>query len=404
MAADRHNNGLAEGEQTAFALSTPQKSLTDAERLDWLRLIRSDNVGPITFSKLMARFGSAGKSLDALPDLSARGGRKRALIAFSKQDAEQEMQAVQKLGARMIAKCEPDYPYMLAQLEDAPPVITVLGNTARLQDKCFGVVGTRNASINGRKMAENIVRRVGEEDYMIVSGLARGIDTCVHQASLEQGTIAVVAGGVDVIYPKENTDLYQQIQENGFIIAESPLGTQPQARHFPKRNRIISGLSLGTLVVEANLKSGSLITARMTLEQNRELFAVPGSPLDPRAKGTNKLIKDGTAHLVTHAEDVLDVLNTLRLRPLAEPSNDFDMSGHQNTVLPDTDVQDSAALRTEIYSLLDMTPVHIDELIRALGAPIPDVLSVILEMELAGHLERHPGNKVNLIDCDSLNN
>ena len=405
MAAESNilNNifGFGEDEQALFTLPPiPQKTLTDVERLDWLRLSRSLNVGPITFTRLIAKFGSVQNSLEALSTLSSKGGRKK-YKTFSLEDAEQEIEDISKIGARLIARCEPDYPQMLTEIEDAPPVITVLGNTSALQNKSFAIVGTRNASINGRKMAQNIAKHVGEEGYMIASGLARGIDTCVHEASLETGTIAVVAGGVDVVYPKENERLYHEIQENGVIVAESPFGTQPQARHFPKRNRIISGISLGTLVVEASLKSGSLITARMTLEQNRELFAVPGSPMDPRSKGANKLLKDGSAHLVTHAEDILDVLNTLRLTPLAEPASDFDMSGYE-TSLQDASEDDTDALRENICTLLDTTPVHVDELIRMSNASVADVLSVLLELELAGRLERHPGNKVNLIEDDSL--
>ncbi len=373
--------------------------LSDKEKFNWLRLIRTENVGPITFSKLLVRFGSAGKALEALPSLSANGGRKNPLVACEESIVIEELNNIEKYGARLIAKCEPDYPYLLKQLEDAPPMITVLGNVDLLQEKCCAIVGTRNASINGRKMAQMMAKSLGLDGYNIVSGLARGIDTCAHQASVETGTIAVVAGGIDVVYPKENEALYAAIAEKGAIVAESPFGTQPQARHFPKRNRIISGLSLGCLVVEANLKSGSLITARMTLEQNRELFCVPGSPLDPRAKGTNKLLQENSAHLVVDTQDVLNILNSLRVSPLFESTDEFDMSdfGSLSPVIDVVEKDDVEQLREEICMHLDTTPVHVDELIRSCKAPIPQILSILLELELAGRLERHTGNKVNLI-------
>ncbi len=407
MAKNKHSFGLAEDDGTQNGFSFPSASsdtqpFSGEERLARLRLARTENIGPITFTKLLSRYGSAARALEALPHLSARGGRKKPLVALTIEKAQEEIAAIEKAGAKLIVKGEEGYPALLAQTEDAPPVLTVCGNLNALAQKSFAVVGTRNASINGRKMAQDIAARIGAAGYYIVSGMARGIDSCAHQAALESGTIAVLAGGVDVIYPKENTELYHKILENsGAVIAENPPGTQPQARHFPRRNRIISGLSLGTLVVEASLRSGSLITARLTLEQNRELFCIPGSPMDPRAKGTNKMLKDSAAHLVTDAADILDVLNTLRTLPLSETEDGFDMSGFDGT-LPDLPEDTAENLRDAILAQLDAAPVHVDELLRALDAPVPEVLSALLELELAGRVERHPGNRVNLIDYDSL--
>ncbi len=399
------NIGFKETEQQDLFMSgnaNSSKKLSDKEKLNWLRLIRTENIGPITFDKLIARFGSAESALQALPEMAAKGGRKKPLLAAPIEEIEKEIELTEKYGAKIIAKCEDEYPYLLKQIEDAPPVITVLGRVDIFNDKALAIVGTRNASINGRKMATNIAKYVGEAGYKIVSGLARGIDTCVHEASITTGTIAVIAGGIDVIYPKENEKLYAKIAAEGVIVAESPFSTQPQARHFPKRNRIISGISLGCLVVEASIKSGSLITARMALEQNRELFAIPGSPLDPRASGTNKLLQENSAHLVVHANDVVNVLNSLRLHPIAEQTAEFDMTGCNvgaslNLINNVEDAIEQEEAIDRIMSQLTTTPVHVDEIIRSCDLPIALVLSSILELEIAGRLERHSGNRVNLI-------
>ncbi len=295
------------------------QSLSDKERLAWLRLIRTENVGPITFNRLLERFGSAERALAELPSLAKRGGKLEGVKIAAPGDAEKEIEKAAKYGARIIAKCEPDYPAFLEQVEDAPPVVTVIGHVSLFKKPALGVVGARNASLSGRRITEDFSAKTGAAGYAIVSGLARGIDSAAHKASLATGTVAVVAGGIDVIYPPENKDLYKEISEQGAVIAESPFGTEPIARHFPRRNRIISGMSLGVLVMEAAAKSGSLITARMALEQNREVFAVPGSPLDPRAEGTNGLIRDG-AHLATTADDIIQVLKSLRFQPMKDPS------------------------------------------------------------------------------------
>ena len=372
-----------------------KKSFSAKEKLAWLRLLRTENIGPITFYKLLERFGSAENALKAIPDLARRGGRMGGLKAFATDLAEKELAQVEKAGARLIARDEPEYPSLLEQIEDAPPLITVMGHSSILSKPSLAVVGARNASLPGQKIAGSFSRKVAATGYVIVSGLARGIDTAAHTASLDTGTIAIVAGGINVIYPRENEKLYRQISEQGAVIAESPFGTEPIARHFPRRNRLISGLSLGVLIVEAAMKSGSLITARMAVEQNREVFAVPGSPMDPRSEGANKLIQDG-AHIATSADDILRELESLRLRPMNDPPAD-PWKGAPNLFSQNLTKEPDEALRIKILEMLSPTPVQIDEVIRAAEAPTSEVLIVILELELAGRIERHPGNKVNLI-------
>ncbi len=288
-----------------------RRALTDEERLDWLQLIRSDNVGPVTFHALIAKFGKAKRALAALPELT-RGNRGKKAVRLAKRDtAERELAALTKHGARAIAACEPDYPEALAALPDAPPVITVHGRAELLHGPCIGMVGARNASANGRRFASQLAGELGSAGLTVVSGLARGIDTAAHEGSLASGTIACVAGGVDVVYPPENAALMARIAgEGGAVVAEQPFGLKPTARHFPYRNRVISGLSRAVVVVEAALQSGSLITARLAAEQGRDVLAVPGSPLDPRAAGSNGLIRDGAA-LVTCVADVLAALGPL---------------------------------------------------------------------------------------------
>ncbi len=272
--------------------------LTDPERRDWLRLTRTERVGPVTFHNLIARFGSAAMALDALPDMAKRGGGKSFVLADA-ADAARELDALAKLGGRMIASCEADYPHGLAALDAPPPLISVLGHPHLLKKEMVAIVGARNASALGRKFADILARDLGFAGLVVASGLARGIDAAAHEASLAVGTVAVVAGGVDVIWPPENEGLYARIREQGVILSDMPLSVAPKAKHFPRRNRLISGLARGVVVVEAAEKSGSLITAQCALEQGREIFAVPGSPLDPRARGSNRLIKDG-ATLTTY--------------------------------------------------------------------------------------------------------
>ncbi len=296
------------------------KQLTNIERRDWLRLWRTENVGPITFRQLMKRFGSAGAALNALPEMAQRGG-KRGFKSPPANVIEDEIARIEKMGGKIIAWCEAEYPEALVAIEDAPALITALGQPKFLHKRAIGIVGARNASLNGRKLAESLARDLGAAGIVIVSGMARGIDTSAHQMSVKTGSVAVLAGGADIVYPEENRALYERLLDEGCVISDQPLGCEPYAKLFPRRNRMISGLSLGVIVVEAALQSGSLITARMALEQGREVFAVPGSPLDPRCMGTNDLIRQG-AILVEKADDVLTHIHALpqrRLLGVGEP-------------------------------------------------------------------------------------
>ena len=367
-------------------------AISESERLQRLRLIRSENIGPITYYGVVERFGSAAAALAALPELARRGGRAKAVKVCPRADAEREIEALEAAGARLIARGEPDYPPMLAEIDAAPPLISMLGDAGILGRRAIAVVGSRNASLSGRRFARNISAELGAAGFVVVSGMARGIDTAAHRGALETGTVAVVAGGIDVIYPKENAGLYAEIAAGGAILSEVPPGVHPQARHFPRRNRLISGLALGVVVVEAGLHSGSLITARMALEQGREVFAVPGSPLDPRARGANHLIRQGAA-LTETAEDVFDVVDGGIERP-ADAASRLAVEPPPPSVPGDTEV-DSA--RRMIAESLSPTPVTVDEIIRTCQLSPAVVTTVLLEWELAGRLERHPGNKVSLI-------
>ena len=364
------------------------QNLSDGERRAWLRLARTQNVGPVTFAGLIARFGAASEALRELPRLARRGGGKPFEIP-DPDEAAREIEATAKIGGRIIASCEADFPPGLAALDPPPPVISLLGHAALLRREMIAIVGARNASALGRRLAANLSSDLSREGLVVVSGLARGIDAAAHEAALEGGTIAVVAGGVDNIYPPENAALYESIRARGAIISEMPLGQMPQARHFPRRNRLIAGLARGVIIVEAAERSGSLITANYALEQNREIFAVPGSPLDPRAKGANRLLRDG-ATLTESAEDVLAVL-----RPML--GHDFREPGRSPPApLPDSAMLEAEAdrIRTLVEEAIGPAPVEIDELIRLCAAPAAVVLTVILELELAGRLSRQPGNRV----------
>lgn len=363
-------------------------------------MLRTENVGPITFYRLLNRFHSATKALEALPHLAARGGRSKPLTPPPLSVVEKEYDALTKFGAKIICAAENDYPDALRSVEDAPPILTVLGNVKLLASPSVGIVGARNASLNGRKFAETLAQDLGRAGQIVVSGLARGIDTAAHQGSLKTGTIAVVAGGINIIYPPENAGLYQQIREQGAIVAESPFGQEPFAQSFPRRNRIISGLSRGVVVVEASLRSGSLITARMAAEQGRDVFAVPGHPLDPRATGTNTLIRDG-AILVREAMDVLSDLGKFSANGLrdidAYPYNPdeavFAESDNPGGTAHDL-IDLSGDLSSEILGHLSLTPVSIDDLIRACGGYTAAVSGNLLMMELAGQVQRLPGNRI----------
>ncbi|MBT3990308.1 MAG: DNA-protecting protein DprA [Rhodospirillaceae bacterium] len=367
------------------------RRLSAAEKCAWLRLIRSERVGPITFYKLLEQFGSVEAALTALPDLAKSGGAKRFRLC-SKADAEAELEKIEAAGASLIARGEPDYPPLLAHIEDAPPVLFIKGHPHLLKKKAIGMVGTRNASINGHRIAASFAKGFGEAGFLVSSGMARGIDTSSHEGALATGTVAVLAGGVDIVYPKENQNLYEQICETGVVISEMPVGTVPQARHFPRRNRIISGAARGIVVIEAAKRSGSLITARMALEQNREVFAVPGSPLDPRAKGTNELIRQG-AHLADSGEEIIQILNEQFMSPLTEPEP-FEIK-QQNKDQPNQ-VEITSAW-SDVQKILNTSPVSVDEIIRRCHMSPAVVSWILLEIELAGRLERHPGNQVSII-------
>jgi len=370
--------------------ATGKQQLSQKEKIARLQLIRTENVGPVTFRQLISRYKTALDALDALPGLARRGGRKKPLVAAKRSDILQEIDSLSAQGGQLIIYGDGLYPDALMATEDAPPVMMALGHPHLLEKRIFAMVGARNCSAVGVKLATGLARDLGQAGYVIASGMARGIDTAGHQGALESGTIAVLAGGADVIYPRENNRLYQAIRDSGLILSEMPLGTQPQARHFPRRNRIISGLALGLLVVEATHKSGSLITARLALEQGREVFAVPGSPLDPRAKGPNDMIRQG-AVLVENAHHILDVLQMMETRLISEPQYSLFDNINSATEIEEDQLDDA---RRGIRDKLSPTPTPVDELIRLTDFPPAVVQSVLLELELAGEISRYPGNRV----------
>ncbi len=370
------------------------RDLSEQERLAWLRLIRTENVGPMTFYMLVERFGSAVEALHALPELSQRGGRKKPLQAPPEGQIHKEYRALQKIGGDIVTVQDSTYPLALSAIDDAPPVLSVIGNASLLNHSCVAIVGARNASLNGRKIARKMAQDLGARGQIVVSGLARGIDTAAHEGALERGTIAVVAGGIDVVYPEENQGLYEQIAEKGLVVAESALGAKPFAASFPRRNRIVSGLSKGVVVVEATQRSGSLITARLAGEQGRDVYAVPGSPFDPRAAGPNHLIREG-ASLVRGADDVMEMVmnfsgNGLREPPTRAPS----FTVYEGGAAENTDEN----LRDIILAQLSFTPILVDELIRACHVTVSQAQSCLLEMELAGRVKRLPGNRIILLE------
>jgi len=358
--------------------------------IDVLRLIRSENVGPVTFFNLVRQFGGAKAALDAIPDLAARGGGRAPALCYSKQDAEREIEETEKLGARILRYGDEGYPPLLLSIYDPPPLLTVLGAPHLWKSRlCLAIVGARNASANGYQFAKKLASDAGAKGMMVISGLARGIDTAAHSGALATGTASVMASGIDHIYPPENRALYEAIAKQGAILTEQPFGMAPHARSFPGRNRIIAGMAHGTVVVEASLKSGSLITARFALDQDREVFAVPGSPLDPRCKGTNGLIKQG-AILCESIDDVTAALMHQEKLALSEQdSPEFEK--------PDTVRQNAGELaeaRKSVLAKLGYNAVAVDELV-AQCSLTPNILSLILlELELAGRLTRLPGHKV----------
>ncbi len=362
-----------------------ERPLSDIERRDWLRLSMSENVGPQTFRALMKRFGSAAGALAAIPELSRQGGLGRSPRLYGQDAANRDLANADRMGARFIGLAEPEFPALLREIDAAPPLICIKGDARHLKRSAVGIVGARNASAIGRKFARQLAADIGLMDHVIISGLARGIDTAAHEASIETGTIAVLAGGLDVIYPPENAALHEAIGERGILITEMMPGTVPRAEHFPRRNRIISGLSRALIVVEAAQRSGSLITARYANEQGREVFAVPGSPLDPRCEGCNRLIRDG-ATLLMSAADVLDVLNGTRL---PAQSSLFEPEPQALDTIRDSD-------RDLILELLSPSPIDTDDLIRESGLPSGVVAGFLLELALAGRVIRHPNGAVSL--------
>ena len=372
-----------------------RQALTEEERIGWLRLIRSENVGPVTFWHLLRHYGSAAAAIDALPELSRRGGRRNPVRIASIAAAETEIGAARKAGARLVAAQEPDYPWRLAMTEDAPPVIALRGEPALCNAPVIAIVGARNASSNGKRLARTIAQDLGAAGVVVASGLARGIDAAAHAGSLGTGTVAVVAGGIEVCYPPEHDGLMEDIASRGAILAEQPVGTKPQGRHFPRRNRIISGIAAGVVVVEAAARSGSLITARCAGEQGRDVFAVPGSPLDPRCKGANGLLRDG-AILTESADDILQSLHPGMRDAPARTAMSALSAPPPEPPQPVADLEIADARRS-LASFLSPAPTPVDDLVREFGDDAPAVAAALLELELAGKIERHPGNRVALV-------
>ena len=357
------------------------ESLSQAEAFARIRLLRSPNVGPVSYRHLLHRFGSAESALDALPDLVQRGSA--AYQPASEESIAAEVQAVRAAGARYLFHDSPDYPPLLGEVEGAPPILTCRGDASLAQKPCVAIVGARNASAAAVKLARTFAGELAEAGFVVVSGLARGIDGAAHEASISGGTIGVIASGIEIAYPPEHAELQEAIATQGLLLAEQPPGIEPLARHFPSRNRIIAGIAAGTLIVEAAPKSGSLITARLAGEAGREVMAVPGSPLDSRSQGCNQLIRDG-ATLVQRTEDVIELLTSFQGQPrsvLREAAIDWEP----------TDVSEDPA---DIASLLTTAPVAVDELVRQSGASAGAVQLALLELELAGSLIRHAGGRV----------
>ncbi len=366
------------------------RALNDQERRDWHRLSQSENVGPVTFKKLLTRYSSASRALEALPTLSQQGGLARPLRIYSDEATTKDFANAEKCGGQFVAAGERGYPPYLRYIHSAPPLLCVAGNLDLAQMDAIAIVGARNASAIGMKFARQLANELASAGFIVVSGLARGIDTAAHQAAVGRATLAVVAGGIDYIYPPENGDLYKAIAEHGLLVSEMPPGAIPKAEHFPRRNRIISGISRATIVVEAALRSGSLITARLANEQGRDVFAVPGSPLDPRCEGTNKLIREGAA-LLTSAQDVI---STLSLSPM-----DFQNRGHfleDDEPMVPISVHLDFADRGRVIGLLSPTPIALDDFIRETAMDPAAVMAILLELELAGKIVRQAGGSIGL--------
>ena len=375
--------------------------LSQSQKLDWLQLTRCENIGPRNFQMLVTRFGSAGAALKALPELM-RSGRLAHVVIAPRDDVMREWEEIEHQKLQLIALCEPDYPPALREIDSPPPILTVRGNRACLQMSCVSIVGSRNASAAGLLLTERLARGLCDAGFCVTSGLARGIDAKAHRASLKTATIAVLAGGHNRIYPSEHTKLAAEICEQGALISEMPLNWEPRGPDFPRRNRLVAGISLGTIVIEAALRSGSLITARLANEQGRQVFAVPGSPLDPRAEGTNNLLREG-ATLCTRVEDVIEALNPVRSHGLP-PRDLFREAATEFVGLEPTPTADNPAeapsdspLCSSVEGLLGAAPVSIDDLIRNSGLPAAEVQMELLDLEMAGRLQRHANGCVSVI-------
>jgi DNA processing protein len=384
---------LARGRSKGPLKQSSAARLNHQQRLSWLRLIRSENVGPATFRTLVNEFGGAEAAIEALPLLSRRGGRAHDIRLCTEAEAEAELEAAERLGANLVAIGEPGYPPALAEVDAPPPLLYAKGRLDLADIPIVAIVGARNGSAVGQKFTRQIAAELGLEGFVIASGLARGIDTAAHLAALDHGTIAVLAGGIDIVYPPENEALQQAIGERGLLISERSPGFSPRGKDFPRRNRLISGISLGVVVIEAAERSGSLITARFAGEQGREVFAVPGSPLDPRSAGTNNLLKQG-AGLVTCVRDILEVLAPILGRPPAPPPIELAAADEHKLPEPLPDIRQSE--RELVVGALGPSPVDIDELIRATGVATRKVHIVLLELDLAGRLQRHGQQLVSL--------
>ncbi|MBN8828164.1 MAG: DNA-processing protein DprA [Sphingobacteriia bacterium] len=365
----------------------------DTEILQALILIRSENVGPKTFKHLIDLFKDPKTAIEAVPELAARAGKRKINLATIEQ-AEKEISKINKYGARLIYYKDSNYPDLLRNIHDFPPIISVKGNFNLLNEPCFSIVGSRNSSQNGFNIAKKFAENLANKNWNIVSGMARGIDYAAHLGSLEKGTIAVLGGGIDNIYPSEHETLYHKITEKGCIVAEMPIGTVPLPKHFPLRNRIISGLSYGTMVAEASLKSGSLITAKCAIEQDREVFAIPGFPLDPRCQGPNWLIKQG-AHLVENIDDIIEIIEPLKQRNLNLNDNEKGFININFKKLPSD--KETNIVRNKILSLLSYSPTHIDEIIKSVDAEISLIYLSLLELELAGLIKRSSNDTITLV-------
>ncbi len=416
------------------AAPLPQAALDDAQRLACLRLIRSENVGPVTFRELINHYGGATAAIEALPELSRKAGHRRPIRICPRDQAEAELAAAARIGARPVFTIEPSYPAALAHVDVPPPMLYVKGRGELLGRPMVAIVGARNGSAAGMKLTRHFALKIGEAGYVVASGLARGIDGAAHEAALATGTVAVLAGGIDFIYPPEHADLYARIGAEGCLISEQPPGFQPRGQDFPRRNRIISGISLATVIVEAARRSGSLITARMAAEQGRLVLAVPGHPLDPRAEGTNGLIKRDGATMVTEVSDILEAVATQvahvpapmpapfpiqvpaatrapdrsRERPPSEATAGTAAretaareTGARETGARETGARETGARETgareQVLEALGPAPVEIDELVRATGLAVQDVRAVLLELALAGRVEFHGRQLVSVI-------